>query len=142
MATDNAMDLLADPIREQQHDEQCKSQEHHERLQLETARLSGSRHHLSENTYHKQIRTSQNKCERGAQGSMRGINIDFAKTASNKSDHNQYAPNQKRNRVHIAQDQDVRGKEQGLTESINSRSEHNAQANNEKFDSPLHCADC
>ena len=73
---------------------------------------------------------------------MGGINIDFAKTASNKSYHNQCVSDQKRNRVHITQDQDVRGKKQGLTESINSGSEHNAQANNEKFDSPLHCADC
>ena len=141
MAADNAMDLLTDSIREQEHGEQRKSHEHHERLQLKPPRLSGSRDHLSKNTYNEKIRSSQNERQRCAQDSVGGINIDLGKTASNKSYPNQYAPDQKRNRLHITQDQDVRGKEQGLTESINSRSEHNAQANNEKFDSPLHCAD-
>src|SRR5262249_62378781 len=110
-------------------------------LELERASFAGLRYYLSKDTYDEKIRSSQNKCQRCTQDSMGGININFAKTASNKSYYDQYAPDQERSGVHIAQDQNVRGKEQRLTESINSRSEHNAQANNEKFNSPLHCAD-
>jgi hypothetical protein len=72
---------------------------------------------------------------------MGGIDIDFAKTASNKGYHNQCTSNEDRHGVHIAQEKDVLGKEQGLADSINPGSEHNAQANNEKFDSPFHRAD-
>src|SRR4030095_13697138 len=59
MAADNAMDPLADSIREQQHGEQCKGHEHNQCLELERVRFTGSHYHLSKNTYDEKVRSSQ-----------------------------------------------------------------------------------
>ena len=72
---------------------------------------------------------------------MGRINIDLAEATPNERHHDQRAPDQKRHCIDIVQWRSASGKEQHLAESVNPRSEHYAQANNEKFDSPLHCAD-